>query len=169
MHTSTNLRLYLDSLPRGGVSEFAARVGVSPVYLSQLAAEQGGRVPSPALCVVIERESHRKVIDLTRAEAEKLRASGALEAEAADTSAADKAARKAAEKADAERRAAEKAAADKAEGERKAAEKAAAEQAETVRKAAEKAEADRIEADRVEAERKAREQSGQGAQGNPQA
>ena len=61
MHTSTNLRLYLDSLPRGGVSEFAARVGVSPVYLSQLAAEQGGRVPSPALCVVIERESHLKV------------------------------------------------------------------------------------------------------------
>lgn len=51
------LRTYLDTLPRGGVSEFAARIGVSPVYLSQIAAEQDGRVPSPALCVVIEREA----------------------------------------------------------------------------------------------------------------
>jgi len=55
------LRTYLDTLPRGGVSDFAGRVGVSPVYLSQLAAEQDDRVPSPALCVVIERESQRVV------------------------------------------------------------------------------------------------------------
>ena len=61
MHTYTKLRAYLDTLPRGGVSEFAARIGVSPVYLSQLAVEQDGRVPSPALCVVIERESDRAV------------------------------------------------------------------------------------------------------------
>lgn len=55
------LRTYLDTLPRGGVSEFASRIGVSSVYLSQLAVEQDGRVPSPALCVVIERESNRAV------------------------------------------------------------------------------------------------------------
>ncbi|MCT6721646.1 transcriptional regulator [Acidovorax sp. K2F] len=55
------LRTYLDTLPHGGVSEFAARICVSPVYLSQLAAEQDGRVPSPTLCVVIERESQRAV------------------------------------------------------------------------------------------------------------
>lgn len=61
MHTKMKLRSYLDTLPRGGVSEFAARIGVSPVYLSQLAVEQDGRVPSPALCVVIERESFRAV------------------------------------------------------------------------------------------------------------
>jgi len=61
MHTSMKLRTYLDTLPRGGVSEFAGRVGVSPVYLSQLAAEQDDRVPSPALCVVIERESQHVV------------------------------------------------------------------------------------------------------------
>lgn len=55
------LRTYLDTLPRGGVSEFASRIGVTSVYLSQLAVEQDGRVPSPALCVVIERESQRAV------------------------------------------------------------------------------------------------------------
>lgn len=61
MHTSTELRTYLDTLPRGGVSEFAARVKTSPVYLQQLAVRQDGRVPSPALCVAIERESHKAV------------------------------------------------------------------------------------------------------------
>lgn len=50
-----NLRTYLDSLPRGGAKNFAGRIGVEPVYLSQLAAKQGGRQPSPALCVVIEQ------------------------------------------------------------------------------------------------------------------
>lgn len=52
------LRAYLDTLPRGGVIDFAIRIGVSPVYLSQLAAGQAGREPSPALSVVIERESN---------------------------------------------------------------------------------------------------------------
>ncbi len=51
------LRTYLDGLPRGGIAEFARRIGVSPVYLSQVAAGQDGREASPALCVVIERES----------------------------------------------------------------------------------------------------------------
>lgn len=51
------LRAYLNTLPRGGVSAFAKRIKVSTVYLSQIAAEQGGRVPSPALCVVIEQET----------------------------------------------------------------------------------------------------------------
>lgn len=61
MHTAMNLRTYLDTLPRGGVTAFSACIGVSCVYLSQLAAERDGRVPSPALCVVIERASQRAV------------------------------------------------------------------------------------------------------------
>ena len=56
-----NLRAFLDELPRGGASIFARRIGVSTVYLSQLAARQGGRKPSPELCVVIERQSNRQV------------------------------------------------------------------------------------------------------------
>lgn len=55
------LRTYLDTLPRGGITEFAQKLGIGPIYLSQLAAEQGGRVPSPELCVVIERESNKVV------------------------------------------------------------------------------------------------------------
>jgi hypothetical protein len=56
-----NLRAYLDALPRGGLGEFAARVDRSEVYLLQLAAHQGGREASPALAVVIERESDYRV------------------------------------------------------------------------------------------------------------
>ena len=52
-----NLRTFLDSLPRGGVVDFARRINVGPVYLSQIAAAQNDREASPALCVVIERES----------------------------------------------------------------------------------------------------------------
>lgn len=52
-----NLRTYLDTLPRGGVSAFAENVGISKVYLMQLAAGQGGREPSPELCVRLERAS----------------------------------------------------------------------------------------------------------------
>lgn len=52
-----NLRTYLDSLPRGGIVKFAEQIKVSPVYLSQLAANQDNREASPSLCVVIERES----------------------------------------------------------------------------------------------------------------
>jgi len=55
------LRAYLDGLPRGGVAEFAGRIGISSVYLSQLAAEQHDRVPSEKLCVKIERESRGAV------------------------------------------------------------------------------------------------------------
>lgn len=55
------LREYLDSLPRGGMTEFAARLAISTVYLSQLAKGQDGREPSPALCVDIERESANQV------------------------------------------------------------------------------------------------------------
>ena len=51
------LREYTDSLPTGGVTALAARLGISTVYLSQLAARQGGRVPGAALCVAIEKES----------------------------------------------------------------------------------------------------------------
>lgn len=52
-----DLRTYTQSLPRGGVGEFAAKLGISVVYLSQLAARQDGRQASPELCVLIERES----------------------------------------------------------------------------------------------------------------
>lgn len=50
-----NLRTYLDSRPRGGLTELAATLSISTVYLSQLAVRQDGRVPSPELCVQIER------------------------------------------------------------------------------------------------------------------
>lgn len=54
-HNKTmNLRSFLDTLPRGGIAEFAAKVKISPIYLSQLAAGQDNRVPSPELCVVLE-------------------------------------------------------------------------------------------------------------------
>lgn len=53
----TPLKTYLERLPRGGISEFAAKAGISSVYLSQLSAEQDGRVPSPELCVVIWEKS----------------------------------------------------------------------------------------------------------------
>lgn len=52
-----NLRSYCDSLPRGGMAALAAAAKCSPIYLSQLAAGQNGRVPSPELCVLLERAS----------------------------------------------------------------------------------------------------------------
>lgn len=55
------LREFLDDLARGGVTEFAGKVGVSTIYLSQLAAKQDGREPSPELSVRIERESEGAV------------------------------------------------------------------------------------------------------------
>lgn len=51
------LRTYLDGLAKGGSTEFAEQIGISTVYLSQLAARQDGREPSPELAVRIERES----------------------------------------------------------------------------------------------------------------
>ena len=51
------LRTYLDGLPRGGMTAFAKSVGISTVYLSQLAAKQDGRVPSPRLSNRIEKTS----------------------------------------------------------------------------------------------------------------
>jgi DNA-binding transcriptional regulator YdaS (Cro superfamily) len=53
MHTQ-DLRAYLSTLPRGGVANLARAVGIHPVYLSQLAARQDNRVPSPELCVLLE-------------------------------------------------------------------------------------------------------------------
>lgn len=57
-----NLRAYLDSLPRGGVTDFARRVGISTVYLSQLASDENKREPSPELSVRIVRESRNSVL-----------------------------------------------------------------------------------------------------------
>lgn len=60
LHNQT-LRDYLDKLPRGGIALFATKLGISTVYLSQLAARQDGREPSPELCVQIEVLSGRDV------------------------------------------------------------------------------------------------------------
>jgi DNA-binding transcriptional regulator YdaS (Cro superfamily) len=54
---SMNLRKWLDESDSPTVTAFAARLGVTRVYLSQLAARQDGRVPSAALASAIERES----------------------------------------------------------------------------------------------------------------
>lgn len=57
----SDLRTYTSDLPRGGMAEFASRLGITPIYLSQLAARQNGREPSAELCVLIEQESGRSV------------------------------------------------------------------------------------------------------------
>lgn len=56
-----DLRTYLDALPRGGIAAFAQKVGISTVYLQQLAARQDGRKPSPELSVQIETASEGHV------------------------------------------------------------------------------------------------------------
>lgn len=56
-----DLRTYTTSLPRGGMSAFAGRLGITPIYLSQLAARQDGRMPSPELCVRMEVETERSL------------------------------------------------------------------------------------------------------------
>lgn len=62
VHMSTyTLRTYLDDLPRGGIAELATKLGISNVYLLQLAARQDGRKPSPELCVQIEQVTDGKV------------------------------------------------------------------------------------------------------------
>jgi DNA-binding transcriptional regulator YdaS (Cro superfamily) len=60
LHTM-ELRPYLDSLPHGEIAKFAKRLGITPVYLQQLAARQGGREPSPKLCIRIWKESGQAV------------------------------------------------------------------------------------------------------------
>lgn len=52
-----SLREFLDGLPRGETGALALKLGISAIYLAQIAARQGGREPSPALCVLIERET----------------------------------------------------------------------------------------------------------------
>lgn len=56
-----NLRTYLDTLPRGGITDFSDKVGINPVYMSQLAAKQDGRVPSPELCLLLCDASNNKI------------------------------------------------------------------------------------------------------------
>lgn len=53
------LRDYLDSLERGASARFAAELGVSPSFLSQMAA--GSASISPKRCVLIESLSGGKV------------------------------------------------------------------------------------------------------------
>lgn len=52
-----DLRSYLDTLPHGGISDFAAVCGISEVYLHQLAVGQGGRRAAPKLAAKIEKLS----------------------------------------------------------------------------------------------------------------
>ena len=54
-----NLRAYLDSLPHGGVADFAKKVDSKPAMLYQVA--QKIRPCNPALAVRIEHESCGKV------------------------------------------------------------------------------------------------------------
>lgn len=61
MQQTDGLRGYLNGLPRGGVTDLAARLGIHPVYLSQLAKRQDGREPSPSMCVDIERATAEAV------------------------------------------------------------------------------------------------------------
>lgn len=61
LHNHMDLREFTTSLPHGGVTVMAAAIGVTPVYLSQLAARQDGREPGPELCVRIESYSGRMV------------------------------------------------------------------------------------------------------------
>lgn len=56
-----DLKTYTNQLPHGATAGLAHKLGVSRVYLSQIAARQNGRLPSPALCVRIEEESDRVV------------------------------------------------------------------------------------------------------------
>jgi len=56
-----DLRTYTSSLPHGGMAELARECGISPIYLSQLAAKQDGRVPGPVLAGVIERATKKAV------------------------------------------------------------------------------------------------------------
>jgi DNA-binding transcriptional regulator YdaS (Cro superfamily) len=43
------------------MSRLAKELNLTPIYLSQLAARQGGREPSPALCVLIEAKTEKGV------------------------------------------------------------------------------------------------------------
>jgi DNA-binding transcriptional regulator YdaS (Cro superfamily) len=61
LHNHMDLREFTANLPHGGVTVMASAIGVTPVYLSQLAARQDGREPSPELCVRIEVYSGRMV------------------------------------------------------------------------------------------------------------
>lgn len=59
---ATRLRQYLDQLPQGGINELAGLLGISNVYLHQLACRLDGREPSPILCVAIERATREEVM-----------------------------------------------------------------------------------------------------------
>lgn len=56
-----NLREYLDSLPRGQIAATAGVLGISTIYLHQIAARQNNREASPELCVRIERATDGRV------------------------------------------------------------------------------------------------------------
>lgn len=55
------LKTFLEGLPRGGSAKLAGALGVSAVYLMQLAARQGGREPGPELSVRIEAATELQV------------------------------------------------------------------------------------------------------------
>lgn len=57
-----DLKTYIQQLPAGGAVSLAKSLDISTVYLSQLAAQQDGRKPSPELCVRIEAATHKQVM-----------------------------------------------------------------------------------------------------------
>lgn len=59
--SGVGLRAFLDGLPNGGVAAFASELGITRIYLSQLAARQNDREPSAELCVRIEQRSGGQV------------------------------------------------------------------------------------------------------------
>ena len=61
MHNKMTLNEYLKTLPSGGQGEFAKDCGITHTYLSQLSSVQDGRVPSPALSLVIWNKSKKVV------------------------------------------------------------------------------------------------------------
>ncbi len=57
-----NLRQYLDlQQERGAAAALADKLGISLVYLWQIAARQGNRVPSPGLCIRFEQATDGEV------------------------------------------------------------------------------------------------------------
>jgi DNA-binding transcriptional regulator YdaS (Cro superfamily) len=61
MHNKMKLNEFLKTLPSGGQAKFAKDCNITHTYLSQLSSEQDGRVPSPALSLVIWRKSKKAV------------------------------------------------------------------------------------------------------------
>jgi DNA-binding transcriptional regulator YdaS (Cro superfamily) len=54
-----NLHEYFEDKPRGHKTEFARKLGITKTWMSLLIS--GRQIPSPALCILIERHTQGKV------------------------------------------------------------------------------------------------------------